>query len=419
MSSYYYLNTSILDITWASNIDACIRRLVKKALRLPRSTTTSFFYTSKQHGGLGLTSILDSIHNTRIMRVVKCLTSRDKTVSGVALSQLQQTVKYRRRLEDVQTEDIVDFLNHPPLPQEKGCRDVKSLWSAVRKSLAYLTCSIEMEGTNIFVVYDDRRIGVNRTWLLKKMLREAKETKHLECLLQAPDQGSAFQLVTKDPVSSHWIRDGKYLSFSNYRFALRARLNLLPTKAVVKRYRRTDFNDSCPRCHNAEESMAHVLNACPYNAGLMRERHNTIVKRLIRAVPDDLGETFVEQKIKDYPDDLRPDLVVINEEKRRAVIVDVTIPIESNELSFDNARNEKLTKYAPITEWFKNRNYEVSLHAFIVGSLGSWDPENAAALRDLRIGRNYSHLFKKLCVVDALKGSHCIWLSKSKNPPVQ
>lgn len=49
----YNLNASVLDRTWATRIDAKIRRLVKKAMRLPRRTVSTFFHTTKDHGGLG------------------------------------------------------------------------------------------------------------------------------------------------------------------------------------------------------------------------------------------------------------------------------------------------------------------------------------------------------------------------------
>ena len=64
----------------------------------------------------------------------------------------------------------------------------------------------------------------------------------------------------------------------------------------------------------------------------MRERHNAILKRIVKAIPEDMGDKFVEQKIRDSPGDLRPDLVVLNDNVSVAVILDVTIPIESNSI---------------------------------------------------------------------------------------
>ncbi len=61
----------------------------------------------------------------------------------------------------------------------------------------------------------------------------------------------------------------------------------------------------------------------------------------------------------------------------------------------------------------KQREYStVTIHTFVMGSLGSWDPDNADCLRDLKIGANYSKLFKKLCAIDSIKGSHAIWKAR-------
>ena len=81
----------------------------------------------------------------------------------------------------------------------------------------------------------------------------------------------------------------------------------------------------------------HVLNACTPNTGLMRERHNKILKRLSNAINEDTGDKYVEQTVRGAPGDLRPDLVVYHNDNR-VTIVDVTIPFESDELAFSKAR---------------------------------------------------------------------------------
>ena len=365
----YHLDSAMLNITWASRVDAKLRRLVKKALRLPTRTTSAFLYTSKAPGGLGLRSAVD------------------KTVNDVAWAQLHLTVQKRRRLTEVSAEDITDFLNHtPPLPQERRTSDVSTIWSLARKSLAHASSSLEIDGADVFLSVEGEHFAPNQKQQMKKALNNACEARHLAALLEAPNQGRAFHLVSKDPVSSHWIASGAYTSFSDFRFALHARLNLLPTKTVAKRVGHAIADDTCPKCRSAPETLAHILNACPPNAGLMRERNGKILKRLIKATPTSAGNKFAEQKIKDSPGDLRPDLVVLNDEYSTAVIVDVTIPIETSPSSFDAAREEKLRKYTPLAEWLTTQGYtNVSTHAFIVGSLGSWDPWVLGTLTTYRL----------------------------------
>ena len=123
----------------------------------------------------------------------------------------------------------------------------------------------------------------------------------------------------------------------------------------------------------------------------------------------------MEQKVLNSPYDLRPDLVVLNDEANSATIVDVTIPFEASPQAFTTAGEEKIRKYAPLVEWLTEKGYKTSSFAFIVGALGAWDPDNMQALLALSIGHNYSKLFKKLCVVDAIHGSHNIWKQKNSS----
>ena len=52
--------------------------------------------------------------------------------------------------------------------------------------------------------------------------------------------------------SNYWIRGGKYTSFAEYRFAIKARLNLLPTRTVRKRGGEAILDTSCQRCHEEQ-----------------------------------------------------------------------------------------------------------------------------------------------------------------------
>ena len=48
----------------------------------------------------------------------------------------------------------------------------------------------------------------------------------LEKTCTALDQGWIIKTCSKHPASNHWIKNGNYTSFSAYRFAIKARLNL-------------------------------------------------------------------------------------------------------------------------------------------------------------------------------------------------
>ena len=78
--------------------------------------------------------------------------------SDVAWLQLHFMVKKRRLLTDVLANDITDFLNTSPLPQERRSRDMTSIWSTIRKSLNYTSCTVSLDTTDIYLVSDDQQI---------------------------------------------------------------------------------------------------------------------------------------------------------------------------------------------------------------------------------------------------------------------
>ena len=61
-----------------------------------------------------------------------------------------------------------------------------------------------------------------------------------------------------------------------------------------------------------------------------------------------------------------------------------------------------MDKYAETKERLEGKGYQAHLDAFVVGSLGTWDPENDRLLPIVVIGRKHGTLFKKLCCQDAI-----------------
>ena len=157
------------------------------------------------------------------------------------------------------------------------------------------------------------------------------------------------------------------------------------------------------------ETIGHVLNACTPHVGQMRTRHNAILERVRKAIPSSSGTLLIDQKVPGSNCQLRPDIVLLDNKK--VLIADLTIPYESGPDAFQKARNEKRAKYAELVEWARSHYDEVHFDSLVVGSLGSWDPDNEQLLKQLNIGSKYSVLFRKLCCLDAIKGSLDIWRS--------
>ena len=404
----YSLQNQIPPLGWAKTLDKKVRAMVKANMKLPRRTTDTFFYSPARAGGLGLPKIEDEVHIYGVSSAYRLLTlSKDPAVRDIAQQALWGTSK--RRTGDRRTPE--QFLNAPPEVGEGHKGDIKSRWSRVRVSLQRCQAHISLDHSTISIagtVY-----GPNKKHLICRAMRAVIQEGHLTRWQNCRDQGRAVKCVSAHPASNHWIKDGKYTSFQEYRFAHKARLNVLPTRTVRKRSGEAIRDVSCQRCFLEQETLAHILNHCPPNVGLVRARHNNILHRLARAIPDTRGVKVLEQVVPGDTRGLKPDLVVLDRAKAEAFVVDVTVPFEGEE-SFTEARKAKEEKYAHLKQILRGMGYrKVEVDGFVVGALGSWDPGNDKVIQKLGIGYKYAIMFRKLCCTEAIKGSYGIWRAKT------
>lgn len=120
------------------------------------------------------------------------------------------------------------------------------------------------------------------------------------------------------------------------------------------------------------------------------------------------------------PQGLKPDLVILNDTTGQATVVDVTVPFEGSN-AFGDVREAKIQKYNYLKKILAAKGYhKVIVNAFVIGSLGSWDPNNEPLLRQLGVHQCYRTLFRKLCSWQAISGSFNIWRAKCKcsTPPI-
>ncbi|KAL5509813.1 hypothetical protein EMCRGX_G005243 [Ephydatia muelleri] len=398
-------------ITWCKKLDTSLRSIIKRGLHLPRRTCTHYFYLSHDLGGLGIPSAEMESHAVKAGQAFKFLAdTRDPYIRAVALDQLTDTVKKRaRHLDPNKPEDLSEFLNNSAPPGEGGAGDMQSIWSQCRDSLATGGATIELTQDSATLHTVDQHLSWIKRNQIVQVLKQAMKLRHLNGLRRSMDQGRAFDSVAQHPDSTFFTYTGAFLTFPQYRFIHKARLNLLPVRTVQARCRQAVPSTQCRLCGRMPETLAHVLNHCHANLGLVRERHNAILDRIVRAVPPSLGTKYKEQAIPGTTGNNRPDLTIISPDESTVTIVDVSCPFEGSPLALEEAAKTKLMKYEPLKQHLLQTYNSVTILPFIVGSLGSWYPANDRVLSSLRIGRKYASLMRKLCVVSAVAGSQNIW----------
>ena len=240
-------------------------------------------------------------------------------------------------------------------------------------------------------------------------MREAIHARHLSYLKRSNDQGRAFSSLSLHPDSSFFTYTGKFLSFYQYRFTHKARLNLMPVRTVQARCRKQVPSTLCRVCGREEEILAHVVNHCHYHMEMIRERHNAILERIIRAIPEHLGTKQKEQPIPGTSGANRPDLTIISPDGTSILLVEVSCPFEGTPTALEDAARMKVDKYEPLCQVLRQKYTSVEVLPFIVGALGSWYPPNDRVLSRLHIGWRYASLMRRLCVVSAIAGTQKIW----------
>ena len=152
-----------------------------------------------------------------------------------------------------------------------------------------------------------------------------------------------------------------------------------------------------------------MVNHCHHNLLMVRDRHNAILDRIVRAIPDHLGTKIKEQPLPGTSGANRPDLTIISPDESSILLVEVSCPFEGSPTALEDAARSKTEKYEPLRQTLLQKYTSVEVLPFIVGALGSWYPPNDRVLSRLHIGWRYASLMRRLCVVSAIAGTQAIW----------
>ena len=360
---------------------------VKTICNLPIRATPHYIFAHKRVGGLGLHDPTAEVDVQNIVQAIKMLSSSDPTVSSIARSELLQTVRNASKTNP--TEALVsNFLSSIDDRRLQHAQNrTSSIWTRARMSTKYLGIK--------FNYYEDKPPSIENAILEPVLAAKACSYLHSHVqvtnandLMALPDQGKVARVLSGDLYAngSTWQYSGLNLRFKDWRFIHRARLNLNPLNSVKSRW--SACSPSC-RHYADDETLPHVINHCLVNMVAIRQRHNRIQYRLTNAVR--FGNITTDRAVPNTFSRLRPDIVI--EEDNKVTIIDVTCPFESSPDSLVDAEQRKLIKYEPLKQHFIGLGKQCSVHAFVIGSLGTWYPSNELVLRSLGMTKYYKKTF--------------------------
>ena len=295
----YAFRSTLAHRKWARELDRFVRRAVKRSLGLPGRVCDAFFYVPTSQGGLGLRSVEDELGNLMTTHVAKMLTSPDPLVRGVATLSLDRTIK-KRYGETEGPEDRWRFLSGQIRRDREGRRgDVSTMWSRVRDFTK--DTGVRLHGgtgedqTPTGVSLGDWEISGGFRRVLLRELRTERARFWLKRWTSLAEQGGLAQCFSQVPESNFWIRDCRFLRYREYRFAIKASLNLLPVAAHKIKYGGSVASTWCKGCTCNIETQEHMLSVCPKNMPKIKARHNKVMERLVIAILDSLGTKFLDQ----------------------------------------------------------------------------------------------------------------------------
>ena len=399
--------------------DKDIKRTVKGWLHLPQRASAELVYIPPSWGGCGLLPLSDLADVFTVAHAFRILNAGDTVVTDIARSGLELAV--REKVRDPEHQDLARYLsgslegdlNRPTSGRTTFWMQVRM---AARRSGERLGYRWRWDETRQELSVEcDRRDGTHvviapaaKSQIIRRM-RNAVSEHYMATLLRKPDQGKVFDATCRQGVSNHFMRTGGFIRFADWRFVHRARLDVLPLNGAR---RWGDGDRRCRRCGYHNETLPHVLGHCGVHSAARQLRHHNIANRLAKAIRLP-GEISLDRRVPNVDDeyrDLRPDIVVTHHESRTVVIVDVAVPFENTFKAIESVRDDKVRKYQPLADSLRRRGYTVLVDAFIVGSLGAWDPANEALMRYLRVSERYASLMRRLMVSETIAWSRDIYV---------
>ena len=383
--------------------------VVRNICKFPSRATHDIIFASAKVGGLGLQDPILEVDIQTIVQAIKMLSSSDPVVANISKAELRQSVRFAAR-NNPTVSLINDFLSgsttgnfHPDRIRYR----THSLWTRARKACRNLRVKFHVpdyDPPSIVLESGRRCKASDACFQLHRFSQECSSKR----LLALPDQGKVAGALICDSFasSSSWIYSGLNLRFSDWRFIHRARLNVVPTRQNINLWV-DDENPLCRVCNTDPETLPHILCHCPTNMLKIRERHNLIVDRLVKAIR--FGNVRLDQQVVGMNDACRPDIVI--EDGDDVTVIDVTVPFENDVEALQTAEDRKVQKYQHVIHHVEQQGKSCRVYGFVVGSLGAWHPHNEKALDRIKMSPRYRRLFRKLCCSDAIRGSADIYYS--------
>jgi ribonuclease HI len=406
---------------------AHLYKTLRHLFRLPTNATSMFFAAPISSGGLGLLPLDEYRDALLLANAYKLLHSPDVQIQLVARAQLRSVIMHRFNISEQALSDGGDqllqhFLNGTMATQDitplKNSKDIPNWWNDLvnilsRSNLQF--CTAGDDHFSLVTLSSMTPVNIKNVTACIKLQYKMLATNKWAIM---KDQGRTVNL--HGDMGSKFLASGMDMWDPDYRFAVAARLNQVDTRSVLKRRRIRPTGD-CRHCGSVQpETLAHVLQRCPYNEAQIRKRHDQVLALIVSAISKANPEAtlLVNQTVPNFVGPiLKPDiqLYTLRNNREEAVILDLAIAYEDSELKdglnvFQRTAEGKNIKYQPLSRYLVNLGKAVFNIALVYGSLGSVAAKNLELLTlVLDVPKAVVHKLQAKISAMNIKASRRIW----------
>ena len=249
------------------------------------------------------------------------------------------------------------------------CDIINEASRSLNRIRKYLQCDLQLKVFEGRVSLEIAGTSYRDPWPTLNSLLQKPSQKELQ---KAPNQGRYWRTMTETPMNTKAIFN-IHTKLCDFRFIHRARLNLVPVRANNV-WIPVD-NQTCRRCQADRETLNHTLNDCSLAKKKIIQRHNE-VRELLTSHLNQRLRVLKEQRFGN----MQPDLVIQDEQKKEAYILDIKVSSEAKETFAWNVK-QMAEKYDSLRRAYNVSGYATSIHTIRFGNLSNFSRSSLSALR--------------------------------------
>ncbi|KAI3378732.1 hypothetical protein SNEBB_005667 [Seison nebaliae] len=167
-------------------------------------------------------------------------------------------------------------------------------------------------------------------------LKEYHQSKLLNRISKSQRVANSAKPFFNNKRANKWIKNDRLPTKVRNDF-FKLRYNIMPTNSTTHFF--NGGKKKCRGCGGPSETVKHLITRCPGTKGLIMNRHNEVMKRLIKLGTRQRNTTTYQEKCFKTEDGVvKPDLVIVN--GKTATIMEIAVTFEENEQSLSRMYSE-------------------------------------------------------------------------------